>query len=339
MGVFVVAAARARASFRHERRERGGRGVVEHHRLWKLHRELGLHLLFELDAGERVETGVHERLVGRDVATEQTAQDRHYAFPNRLCGGTFRLRAFRFLGGGSPGPSRFRSFPRRLLASAPRLLRRSFVYAFDAHRRRRFENLGESIPRERTRGDVRRGGEYGGERGDAILGSQHAHAHAFDPTQHAFILRRHAHGAPRAPLYARGDRTRLPRGGRGAIERGVCARVVRLSRAAQERGDGGKHHRRFRRLEPRRRRETIRRGNLRRRHLANPTRRLTGKHGVAKYPGRVQRVSDAGTVGDAKSTPDVRRLFTSSGVRAVRGDRARARAQIQTHATRTTGTT
>ena len=53
----------------------------------------------------------------------------------------------------------------------------------------------------------------------------------------------------------------------------------------------------------------------------------------------MQRVSDAGTVGDAKSTPDVRRLFTSSGVRAVRGDRARARAQIPTHATRTTGTT
>ena len=90
MGVFVVAAARARASFRHERRERGGRGVVEHHRLRKLQRELGLHLLFELDAGERVETGVHERLVGRDVATEQTADDGEDAFAGRG-GGSLRV--------------------------------------------------------------------------------------------------------------------------------------------------------------------------------------------------------------------------------------------------------
>ena len=53
----------------------------------------------------------------------------------------------------------------------------------------------------------------------------------------------------------------------------------------------------------------------------------------------MQRVADAGAVGDAKSTTDVRRLFPASGVRAVHGDRARGRAHIPTHATRTTGAT
>ena len=78
------------AAFEDERRERRRRRVVEHHRLRKLHRELGLQLLFELDAGERVETGVHERLVGRDVATEQTADDGEDAFAGRG-GGNLRV--------------------------------------------------------------------------------------------------------------------------------------------------------------------------------------------------------------------------------------------------------
>eukprot|EP00962_Isochrysis_galbana_P061110 scaffold36275_cov154-Isochrysis_galbana.AAC.18 len=244
-----------------------GRVVKDEGRRQRLAR-LGLELVAELDRPEGVETRLHERRVGIDLATSRLAN-----------GLDDEVHAHRLL------------LPRLSHCTAGRLTVLGKVGEQPWHLGHANEEFG---PFEHVHRNNRRAtwGKRGVEGNHTVRQVDESDAHGLQPRIDSSACR-HAHVGPRAPLHRGCGLSALTAAGAKGVERVVCRRVVSLAAATNESRDRreeahGVERRHGARLLQRKRAECL--GRI---DALNGLVGLAAQETVGKYTGRVPHAGHA----------------------------------------------